>query len=136
MENTETFQVILLGVVFDPKTRKFLIGKRKRDTDTPELKWAFPGGRLTSNEELNETLKKKIKEKTGLDVKNLGAVFSKTHPEKKEKLSIYYLCEAIGGKEEAGGDFEELKWVAPRELETHFTTSFHPVLKEYIMNIS
>jgi len=135
MEKKETFQVILLGIVFDPKTRRILIGKRKKDQSIPELTWAFPEGRLNHDEELNKTLKKKIKENTGLDVKNLGSVFSKTYPEKKGLLSVYYLCEAVGGNEEVGGDFEEIKWVIPSELEIHFTTSFHPVLKEYITNL-
>ena len=32
-------------------------------------------------------------------------------------------------------DLKELKWVSPEDLEKHFTTSFSPVLKEYIMNL-
>ena len=135
MEEKETFKVILLGIVFDPKTRRILIGKRKKDRYIPKLTWAFPEGRLIHDEELNKTLKKSIKENTGLEVQNLGAVFSKTYPEKKGLLSVYYLCEAVGGEEKVGGDFEEMKWVEPSELEIHFTTSFHPVLKEYVMNL-
>ena len=55
--------------------------------------------------------------------------------EKPTLLAIYYLCETIGGKELAGDDFTELKWIPPEEVEKYFTTSFHPELKEYINNL-
>jgi ADP-ribose pyrophosphatase YjhB (NUDIX family) len=135
-EEKGEFSVILSGIIFDPKKRKILIGRRENDPYIPELTWSFPGGRANPNEELEETLKKKIKEKTGLKIENLGAVvFTRNYPEKKNLLAIYYLCEAVEGKEKAGGDFVELKWVAPEEVEKYATTSVHPHLKEYILNL-
>lgn len=129
------FQVIILGIIFDPKTRRILIGRRENDPYLPQLSWVFPGGKLTDDGEINKTLKEKIKVQTGLIVKNLGAVFSKTYEEKRDLLAIYFLCEAINGKEKAGEDLKEIKWVKPAELEKHFTTSFHPRLKEYLISI-
>jgi 8-oxo-dGTP diphosphatase len=129
------FLVNVVGIVFNTKTRKILIGRRENDPHIPKLSWCFPGGRPEYNEELEDALKKEIKKKTGLEVESLGAVFAKTYPEKREFLTIYYLCEAVGGKEKAGDKFKELKWVNPEELEKYFTTSFHPKLKEYILNL-
>jgi 8-oxo-dGTP diphosphatase len=129
------FNVILLGVIFDPAKKRILIGRRENDPYIKELTWVFPGGSLNYKEDLDAALKKKIKEKTGLDVKNLGAIFAKTYPEKKEFLSIYFLCEAVGGEEKAANDLVELKWVKPEELENYFTTSFHPHMKEYVLNL-
>jgi len=129
------FSVILLGVIFDPKTRKILIGRRENDPYIKELTWCFPGGEYDSTEDIDKVLKKKIKLKTGYDVKNLGSIFSKTYPEKKDLLAIYFLCEVFKGEEKANDDLKELKWVSPEEIEKHFTTSFHPRLKEYIMNL-
>ena len=129
------FLVNTLGVIFNPTTKKILIGKRKDDPYIKELTWCFPGGKPGYKEELEDYLKKEIKEKTGIEIESLGAIFAKTYPEKKEFLSIYYLCEKIGGKEIPGGKFTELKWVSPEELESYFTTSFHPKLKEYILNL-
>lgn len=131
----DKFNTILLGVIFDPAKRKILIGRRENDPYIKELTWVFPGGSLNYEEDLDEALKKKIKEKTGLDVKNLGAIFAKTYPEKKEFLSIYFLCEAIKGEAKAADDLVELKWVKPEEVENYFTTSFHPHMKEYILNL-
>ena len=129
------FQVIVLGIIFDPKKRKILIGKRENDPYTEKLTWCFLGGRLAEDGEINKTLKEKIKKQTGLEVKNLGAIFAKTYEEKRDLLVVYFLCEAISGKMKAGEDLKELKWVKATELEKHFTTSFHPRLKEYLFNI-
>lgn len=55
-------------------------------------------------------------------------------PEKKDLIIIYYLCEVLDGRP----DMEEsadLKWVKPEELRKYFTSSFEPVLEEYIINL-
>jgi ADP-ribose pyrophosphatase YjhB (NUDIX family) len=137
MRGTEfnKFDVILLGVIFNPKTKRILIGRRKKNEHVPKLTWTFIGGRPNYGEEIEDTLKKKIKLKTGLDVENLGSIFSRTHRENREFLLIYHLCEVIRGKEKPADDFIELKWVKPEELENYFTTSFHPHVKEYILNL-
>lgn len=76
-----------------------------------------------------------VKKKTGLKVKNLGPIFSRILTENNRFLMIYYLCEVVGGKEKPGDNIFELKWVKPKELEKHFTTSFDKRLKEYILNL-
>lgn len=129
------FVVILLGIIFDPFKKKILIGRRVRDPHIKELAWAFPGGKPEYYEDLDKAIKREVKEETNLDVESLGPVFAKTYPEKMEFLSIYYLCEFKGGKEKAGEDFVELKWVKPQELKKYFKTSFHPKLKEYLMGL-
>ncbi len=134
-ESKENFKVILLGVIYDPKNKKILIGRRENDPYIKELTWCFPGGFLKGEEDLDKALKEKIKEKTGYEVKNLGTIFSKTYPEKKDFLAIYFLCEVFKGREKPGKDFVELKWVSPEKVEEHFTTSFHSRLKEYILSL-
>ncbi len=130
------FEVILLGVIFDTKTRKILIGRRENNPHIKELTWVFPGGRLRQEDaDIEKALEEKIKHKTGLNVKNLGAVFSRIPEEKNNLLIIYYLCELVDGKEQPNDDLVELKWVSPEDVESHFTTSFHPRLKEYILNL-
>ncbi len=128
------FQTILLAMVYNPKDKKILIGKRENDP-VEKLTWCFPGGKPDYEQELEDALKNKIKNKTGYETSNLGAVFIRIAPEKRDQILIYYLCEVIGGEEKPGDDLVELKWVSPEELEDHFTTSFHPNLKEYIMNL-
>lgn len=129
------FTVVVLAIIFDPRKRKILIGKRENDPYVKELGWVFPGGRLRHKETEEQTIRRKVKEETGLKVENLGTVFSRIFPEKKDFFLIYNLCELTGGSEKAGGDIKELKWVNPDELQSYFTTSFDPKLKEYIMNL-
>ncbi len=132
----DKFNIILLAIIFDPAKRKILIAKRgDEDEDIKNLIWQFPEGRLRYGNDVDEILEGKIKKKTGLDIKNLGAVFSKAYPEKKDLLAIYYLCEFTGGEMKPADDFVELKWVKPEELENYFTTSFHPHIKEYILSL-
>lgn len=129
------FLVNVLGIVFDTKTKKILIGKRENDPYIRELSWGFPGGRPEYGEELEDGLKREIKRKTGVEVESLGTIFAKTYPENRKFLTVYYLCEVVGGEEKADKKFTEIKWVEPKELEEYFTTSFHPKLKEYILGL-
>ena len=131
----KAFLVRVLGIVFDPKTKKILIGRRENDPNVEKLKWSFPGGRPEHDEKLEEGLKREVKEKTGLSVESIGVIFARIFSEENRFLNIYYLCEAVGGEEKAGEKFKEIKWVNPEELEKYFTTSFHPKLKEYILGL-
>ena len=135
MINSKEFNVIVLGIIFDPKTKKILIGKGENYPDIPELTWCFPGGELLIGEEIDAALKKKIKLKTGYSVKNLGTFFSKTYPEKSNLLAVYFLTQVFEGKEKPGDDLKELKWIEPKELEKYFTTSFHKKLKEFLLDL-
>ena len=126
------FLVNVLGIVYDNEKKRILIGRRKDDPYIKDLSWTFPGGRPAYQEDLEFYLKHAIKIKTGLDVDIKKIVFAKTYPEKREFLSIYYLCEVAGGKESAGEKFVEMKWIEPRDVEKYFTTSIHPKLLEYL----
>lgn len=103
--------------------------------DIKELSWCFPGGRPAYKEDLEFYLKHEIKIKTGLDVNIKKVIFAKTYPEKREFISIYYYCEVSGGKEKAGEQFVEIKWVKPTEVQKYFTTSLHPKLLEYLKTL-
>ena len=102
---------ISLGIILDTQNKKILIVKRKKESKITGLTWCFPGGRIKYDQDLEVELKKRIKEKTGFNVESLGTVSAKTHPEKEGLLSIYYLCEIVGGEENLGEEFEEMKWV-------------------------
>ncbi len=129
------FLAVVVGIIFDTRKRKILIGRRMNDPHTKQLTWSFPGGVPNYGEDLERFLERKIKEKTNLEVKNLGCVFARQFKENNKVLLMYYLCEVIKGKEKPRDDMVELRWVKPKELEKYFTTSFDPRLKEYIMNL-
>jgi len=130
------FLVNVLGIIYDSRIKKVLIGKRENDLHIKELSWTFPGGRPSYGEDLEFYLKHEIKKKTGLNVNVKEIVFSKTYPEKREFLSIYYLCKVISGKEKAGEKFVEIKWVRPLGVKKYFTTSLHPKLLSYLKKLN
>jgi len=130
------FLLNVLGIVYNPKTRQILIGKRENDPYIKELSWTFPGGRPAYKEDLEFYLKHEIKIKTGLNVDVKKVVFAKTYSEKREFLSIYFYCEVISGEEKAGEKFKDIKWIKPEELKTYFTTSLHPELFQMILKFS
>jgi len=129
------FLLNVLGIVYNPKTRQILIGKRENDPYIKELSWTFPEGRPAYKEDLEFYLKHEIKIKTGLNVDVKKVVFAKTYSEKREFLSIYFYCEVISGEEKAGEKFVEIKWVKPTEVQKYFTTSLHPKLLEYLKTL-
>jgi len=136
MEEIQKFNAVVLGIIYDPAKKKILIGRRENDPYIPKLTWCFPGGRLNNGDEVDRALKKQIKEKTGYEVKNLGAVFSKIMNEKEDLILIYFLTEVFSGQEKPDGNkIKELKWVDPEEIEKYFQTTFNPRLKEYLINL-
>jgi len=132
MEDNHKFEVIIVGIIFNPRTKKILIARAEDDQTIPGLTWFFPGEMANHDEDVDATLKKTLKLKTGYDVKNLGAIFSKVYPEKPDLLAVYFLTEAFDGEEKPGAHLTELKWVSPNELRNYFTTSFHKKLEEYL----
>jgi len=133
--NRGVFLVNLLGIVYNPKIKKILIGQRTNDPHLKNLSWTFPGGRPAYKKDLEYYLKLEIKKKTNLNVKVKDIVFAKTYPEKREFLSVYFLCEIVKGKEKAGEKFSELKWIKPMEVKKYFTTSIHQTLFKYLKKL-
>ena len=130
MESNQ-FKALLVGIIFDPQARKILIGKKEGDEN-----YSFLEGDLNQNEELDLSLKRITKEKTGYIVHNLGTIYARNNIEKdKEKLEIYFLCEATEGSEKPGENVEELKWIKPSEIAEYINGEMPSRLKEYITHI-
>jgi ADP-ribose pyrophosphatase YjhB (NUDIX family) len=129
MENK--FSVKIIGILFEPKSRKILLGKNHGDKNL-----SFLEGNLKHTEELDVRLKRVAKEKTGYKVHNLGAVYAKNKiKNKKDLLELYFLCEATEGKEKKGKNVEELLWVAPKDVEKKLKQKLPTRLKEYILGL-
>lgn len=127
------FLVNVLALVYNPKTKMILIGKRKKDPYIKELSWSFPGGRPSYKEDLEKYLELEVKKKTNLGVTVKKLVFAKTYPEDRRFLSLYYIVEPKRiGKEKAGEKFVEIKWIKPMEVKKYFTTSIHPEIMKIL----
>jgi ADP-ribose pyrophosphatase YjhB (NUDIX family) len=128
----DKYRIKIIGILFEPKSRKILIGKNKGDK-----KFSFLEGDLKYNEELDKCLKRVAKQKTGYKIHNLGAVYAKNKiKNKKDVLEIYFLCEATEGKEKPGPKVSELKWISPKNTEKELKEKFPTRLKEYIFGLA
>ena len=126
----QKFHVKVVGILFDPKKRMLLVGKNFGDE-----KYSFLEGDLEYDEELDKTLKKITKEKTGYKVHNLGAVYAENMLRNKEKLKIHFLCEATEGKEKPGKNVQELVWIKPSKVEEKLGISLPTRLKGYLIGL-
>jgi len=130
------FLVNVLAVIFDPKEGKILIGRREEDKHFEGLTWCFPGGRPEYFGDLDYYLKHEVRRKTNLDVSIDRILFAKTYPEKRQFLSIYYLCTISSQQsEKPGSSFIEIKWIKTNEIQKYFTTSIHPGLLDMIKSL-
>jgi len=133
MVENDKFKVMLVGIIFDPATKKILLAKRKKNPEHHcEYKWCFPGGKLFPGEEVNTEFKKIIKEKTGYKIKMLGPVFSGLHPIKKDYIAMYFLSEAYAGKQKPGMDIIDLKWVKAKEVKKRIEEVYTKGVEEHI----
>jgi ADP-ribose pyrophosphatase YjhB (NUDIX family) len=131
------FLVNVLAIVYDPKTKRILIGRRKKDPYIKGLTWAFPGGRPGYRKDLEDYLKSEVKKKTNLDIKIKELIFARNVPEDRRFLLLYYLVEPKNmGKEKAGEKFTQIKWVRPLEVKKYFTTSIHKEIVKILKELS
>ncbi|MFB6145173.1 MAG: NUDIX hydrolase [Candidatus Nanohaloarchaea archaeon] len=100
---------------------KVLIGKKEDDDDHPiGGKWHILGGHLEHGEDIEEAIKREVKEETGLDVEVHQLVdvmtFSWDDDEDEESIRFVYHVEADSDDAEPDDDLSEVKWVEPSDL--------------------
>lgn len=112
-------------------------------------KYDLPGGGVELSEKLEEGVVREVKEETGLNVKNPIAIgiennfFQSTHSSENKSyhsLSIYYVCEYVGGElsvdgfdEDEKGYAEIAEWIPLEkldEVEVINTIDFRPYIKQ------
>ena len=75
----------------------------------------MPGGRLEKKEELQEKVKNKIGEKTGLEI-DVHQLIDVYYDEIGDILRIVYHCESDGRETEAADNLEEIEWTEPERI--------------------
>jgi len=126
------FNVKIIGILFDPKTRKFLIGKNKG-----EKYFSFVDGELKYDEELDVGLKRVILDKTGYRVHNLGTIFARNriNNQNTDILELYFLCEIKDGNQKLGEIVEEIRWIKAHEFKELTNKKLPSKLSEHIDHI-
>jgi len=133
--NKGVFLVNCLAIIFNPKTKKILIGKMEPDPYVKKLTWSFPGGRPTYGRTPEESLKYEIRKKSNLKVKVKKLIFARIPPEKKEFLILYYYCETTNENVRSGEKFIEVRWIKPIEIKKYSTTSIDPYIMKFLKQL-
>lgn len=126
----DKFNVKIIGILFNPSTRRILVGKNFGDKHL-----SFLEGDLKYDEELDVGLKRVTKEKTGYIIHNLGAVYARNRLKKKDEMQVFFLCEATEGRQRPGKKVAELRWIKPKEVEKMIHEKLPTRLREYIFNL-
>jgi len=127
------FMINLVAIIYNPKTKKILIGRREKDEYVPELGWSFPGGRPAYDRDLEESLKDEIMKKTNVNVSVKSIIFARITPEiERKQIIIYYYCETKDKEAKAGEKFSEVKWIPPQEYKKYFTTSVNEKIARFL----
>ena len=118
------------------KKNKILICQRSSDNDHP-LKWEFPGGKVKTQEEPHQALKREINEELKITIKHpiylCGYMFEYQDLNKKVKLLFYLINEYSG--EISNIVHNQLKWIEIKQLSDYdFLEGDHEIIKKILKN--
>ena len=118
------------------KKNKILICQRSSDNDH-HLKWEFPGGKVKTQEEPHQALKREINEELKITIKHpiylCDYMFEYQDLNKKVKLLFYLINEYSG--EISNIVHNQLKWIEIKQLSDYdFLEGDHEIIKKILKN--
>ena len=134
LKNQYLHEVVITAIVV--KNKKYLITKRSKNKKRFPSMWTVPGGRLETSDYislpkeiehywynvLEKTLKREVKEETGIDIENIEYVTSLAcvHEDGAPSLVISALADYVGGDVKLQEDeAEEYAWVTLKEAKKY-----------------
>jgi len=133
--------VIGVGGVIIDRGRTVLI---RRGTEPLLGQWSIPGGTIEIGETLEASVRRELREETGLEVRVLELIelFDRIYREpapasandKRPRFHYViadYLCELVSGEPHAGSDVTDIAWAREEELpKFHLTEKATSVLRK------
>ena len=114
MKKINPCQQVGIGLVFN-KNGELLIDQRLESSSMGGM-WEFPGGKKNSNESIEETIDREIREEVGIVVKVGEKLLSFEHAYSHKKIHFtVHLCELKSGEAKPLSS-QKLLWVAPEKL--------------------
>jgi 8-oxo-dGTP diphosphatase len=107
------------------KGNEILLVQRALDDSWEPGTWEFPGGKVDPGEDLNDALKREVKEETGLDVRVEEPLFFWDEKINKEKYAhlrhvvLFFECSVpINAKFKISNEHNDYTWLNLREIKT------------------
>ncbi len=114
MNPKKPLQEIGIGLVFN-KNGELLIDQRPESFSMGGM-WEFPGGKKTSDELIEKTIERELKEELGIVVKVGAKLLSFEHAYTHKKLHFtVHICEWMSGEPKPLAS-QKLLWVSPEKL--------------------
>ncbi len=127
MKDTPKFVVGVIGII--RKVDNILLMHRALTKSTNPEKWEPVAGKVEFKEHPNDTLRREIKEESGLNVlineRPLAVVQAMRGVE--PIILLYYLCDYVGGDVTLSKEHDAYKWANLQEFKT--LCSFHELIE-------
>ncbi|MFD1628952.1 (deoxy)nucleoside triphosphate pyrophosphohydrolase [Pseudopedobacter beijingensis] len=123
---------VTCAIIF--KENKVLIAQRSKSMKLP-LKWEFPGGKIETDETLEEGLKREIMEELNINISVVEALSPVEHHYPDFSLNLYpFVCAYLDGKLVAR-EHAQVKWESLANLEAYdWAEADVPVVKELLLS--
>lgn len=130
-----TINILKVTAAVIEKNGKILIAKRRKG-DRHGLRWEFPGGKIDSGETPEECLKRELREELGIEAEIGDFICRSTFTYMLVPLELLvYKARHISGEFQPL-DHDELRWVAPAELNAYdFVKADERVVKKLMKDI-
>lgn len=116
--------------IFDENYKKILLGRKPK-----ENRYRFIGGFAEPNSDSYEAdARREVQEEAGIEVTDMDYVGSFhiqdwRYAQEKDKIkTIFYACNVMFGRPEAGDDIQEVKWFDFKNFDTENLMSCHRIL--------
>jgi len=130
-ETKEKASFINLAVIENSDGEVLLIRRVNKETgkDGSTLEWAFPGGKLRTDETRETCVEREVLDETGYKIKAVRQLNIRMHPQMPVCV-VYHLCQ-LETEEQTKEPSEphevaEIRWVKPTEVKSLFTTNLDP----------
>ncbi|MBQ3257483.1 MAG: NUDIX domain-containing protein [Oscillospiraceae bacterium] len=124
-----TADIVTKSIILNRKLNKFLLLKREKQDSIGANTWENTGGNVECGEELEEAMKREIREETGItDISIERVAYITLVNGKKPYLIIAYLCETLTESVTLSNEHQAFIWadeetckeLLPEEIITDF----------------